>query len=260
MLSKCYGQSKIKSFLVFFNAAVERGLLLFTSTLFAILIANSKFSNLYYSFIEKHFQLAFKDNYFSLTTHEWINQFLMSIFFLVVGMEIKRETINGHLKDKSQRILPIVAACFGVLLPVAIYTAFNYEDKVSMRTWAAPAATDIAFALAVFSVIGKRLPPTLKTFLTALAVIDDLIAVIIIALFYSGSLKLSYFIPIIICCIVLYLLNKLRIAILQPYLVIGLIMWYLFFKSGVHPTISGVVLGIFIPLQVSNHNSPLQSI
>jgi NhaA family Na+:H+ antiporter len=224
----------------------------------AIIIANSKFASLYHHFIEQNFQISLGQNSFSLSIHSWINEFLMAIFFLIVGMEIKREMVDGHLKSKSQRILPIVAACFGVILPVLIYIAFNHQDEIAMQAWAIPAATDIAFALGVFAVFAKKLPLTLRVFLTALAIIDDLIAVIVIALFYSGTLYLSYFIPIILCCVLLYLLNRAKISALVPYLIVGIFMWYFFLKSGIHSTIAGVILGIFIPLKISDNTSPLK--
>ena len=249
---------RLVNFALLFHQAVHKGLLLFSSTVLAIVIANSQFCNLYYYFIEQNFQISLGSNTFSLSVHTWVNKFLMAIFFLVVGMEIKREMIDGHLKSKSQRILPIAAACFGVVFPVLIYISFNYKDDIAMQAWAISAATDIAFALGVFAVFGRRLPLTLRVFLTALAIIDDLIAVIIIALFYSGTLYLNYFLPIGFCFLLLYLLNRSKISALEPYLIIGLFMWYFFLKSGIHSTISGVILGMFIPLKISNNNFPLK--
>lgn len=249
---------RLVNFALLFHQAVNKGLLLFSCTVLAIIIANTKFASLYHRFIEQNFQISLGPNSFSLSIHAWINEFLMALFFLVVGMEIKREMIDGHLKSKSQRILPIVAACFGVIFPVLIYIAFNHHDEIAMQAWAITAATDIAFALGVFAVFGRKLPLTLRVFLTALAIIDDLIAVIIIALFYSGDLYLGYFILITLCCLLLYLLNRAKFSALGPYLIIGIFMWYFFFKSGIHSTISGVILGMFIPLKVSNNDFPLK--
>lgn len=250
--------SRLFNFTLLFNQAVNKGFLLLTSTVLAILIANSKFASLYHHFIEQNFQISLGSNSFSLSIHSWINEFLMSIFFLVVGMEIKREIINGHLKTKSQRILPIVAACFGVIFPVLIYIAFNHQDQIAMQAWAIPAATDIAFVLGVFAVFAKKLPLSLRFFLTALAIIDDLIAIIVIALFYSTTLSLGYFIPVALCCVLLYLLSRAKVFALQYYLIVGMFMWYLCFKSGIHSTIAGVILGMFIPLKGSNNNFPLK--
>lgn len=249
---------RLVNFALLFHQAVNKGLLLFSSTVLAIVIANSKFAPLYHHFIEQNFQISLGPNSFSLSIHSWINEFLMAIFFLIVGMEIKREMIDGHLKSKSQRVLPIIAACFGVIFPVLIYIAFNHQDEIAMQAWAIPAATDIAFALGVFAVFAKKLPLALRVFLTALAIIDDLIAVIVIALFYSGTLYLGYFIPITICCVLLYLLNRAKVSALEPYLIVGIFMWYFFFKSGIHSTIAGVILGIFIPLKISSNNFPLK--
>ena len=249
---------RLVNFALLFHQAVNKGILLFCCTILAIIVANSKFACLYHHFIEQNFQISLGSNSFSLSIHAWVNEFLMAIFFLVVGMEIKREMIDGHLRTKSQRILPIVAACFGVIFPVLIYISFNHRDEIAMQAWAIPAATDIAFALGVFAIFAKKLPVALRVFLTALAIIDDLIAVIIIALFYSGTLYLGYFIPITLCCVFLYLLNRAKISALKPYLIVGIFLWYFFFKSGIHSTISGVILGIFIPLKTSNNNFPLR--
>jgi NhaA family Na+:H+ antiporter len=251
-------RGRLINFALFFHQAVNKGLLLFSAALFAILVANSDLAHIYHTFIEQYFSLSFGDKTFSLSVHSWVNEFLMAGFFLVVGMEIKREVIDGHLNTKAARLLPLVSACFGVVVPVLIYVAFNFKDRIAMLGWATPAATDIAFALGIFAVFGKNLPASLRVFLTALAIIDDLIAVIIITLFYSDPLQEVYFIPIIICCLFLYLLNKSNIRYLTPYLLIGVCMWYFFLKSGVHSTIAGVLLGMFIPLKVSDNRYPLK--
>ena len=249
---------KLINFALLFHEAVNKGLLLIGGTIFAIILANSQFSHKYNDFIQQNLQISLGTKFFSLSVHEWVNDFLMSIFFLAVGMEIKREMIDGHLKTKEQRILPIVAACFGVIFPVLIYIAFNFRDDIAMKAWATPAATDIAFALGVFAIFGRRLPIALRVFLTALAIIDDLIAVIIIALFYSGPLQFQYFLPIALCCLLLYLFNRSKLVSLAPYLFVGIFMWYFFLKSGIHSTISGIVLGTFIPLKISDDNYPLK--
>lgn len=251
---------KLIDFALLFHQAVNKGLLLFSSTIFALIIANSQFSDIYHHIIETKFSLSFGDESFSLSIHHWVNEFLMSLFFLVVGMEIKREMIEGHLMTREQRIMPVIAACFGVICPVLIYIAFNYKDNIAMKSWAIPAATDIAFALGVFAIFGKNLPIVLRVFLAALAIIDDLIAVIIIALFYSGNLELGYFIPIIMCCLLLYLLNKSNISSLVPYIIIGLFLWYFFFQSGIHSTISGVLLGMFVPLKIKGNSCLLKKL
>jgi NhaA family Na+:H+ antiporter len=254
------GIRKLVDFALLFHKAVDKGFLLFGSAILGLIIANSHFSHLYHHFLEQTLSIPFGPNGFSLSIHHWINDLLMSIFFLIVGMEIKREMSDGHLVTKEQRILPIVAASFGVAFPVLIYIAFNFQDDIAMKAWAAPATTDIAFALGVFAIFGRKLPATLRVFLTALAIIDDLIAVIIIALFYSGPLQLFYFLPIALCYMLLYLLAKYKVASLISYLLIGIFMWYFFFQSGIHPTISGVLLGMFIPMKDSSNKSPLKNL
>ena len=249
---------RLINFALLFHEAVNKGLLLIGSTLLAIILANSQFSHLYNNFVEQDLAISLGKASFSLSIHGWVNDFLMAIFFLAVGMEIKREMMDGHLTTKEQRILPVVSACFGVIFPVLIYIAFNFNDNVAMQAWATPAATDIAFALGVFAILGRRLPVALRVFLTALAIIDDLIAVIIIALFYAGPLQLEYFPPIMLCCLLLYLFNRSRLISLAPYLLVGMFMWYFFFKSGIHSTISGVLLGAFIPLKISKDSYPLK--
>ncbi len=249
---------RLINFALLFHKAVGKGLLLFSGAILAMVMANTRFSHLYNHFIEQNLQISLSNKHFSLSIHGWISDFLMSIFFLAVGMEIKREMIDGRLATKEQKILPVVSACFGVVFPVLIYIAFNFKDDIAIQAWAIPAATDIAFALGVFAMLSKRLPVTLRVFLTALAIIDDLIAVIIIALFYSAPLQLAYFLPITFCCLLLYLFNRAKFFYLAPYLLVGIFMWYFFFKSGIHSTISGVVLGMFIPLKVSDDNYPLK--
>jgi NhaA family Na+:H+ antiporter len=251
---------KLIDFALLFHKAVSKGLLLFGGAIFALIIANSEFLDLYHNILAQDFAISLGGYRFSLSIHHWINDFLMSIFFLVVGMEIKREMLIGHLTTKEQRILPVVSAFFGVAFPVLIYIAFNFKDDIAMKAWATPAATDIAFALGVFAIFGKGLPVALRVFLTALAIIDDLIAVIIIALFYSGPLQLWYFAPIMLCCVCLYFFAKYKVASLIPYLLMGLLMWYFFFKSGIHSTIAGVLLGAFIPICASGNRYPLKTL
>ncbi|WPX97363.1 Na+/H+ antiporter NhaA [Candidatus Bandiella euplotis] len=246
---------RLLDFALLIHRATDKGLLLFGSAVLALIIANSKLSGIYNDLLGYSLKIPFIPQ---LSIHDWINDFLMAIFFLAVGLEIKREMLGGHLMAKEQRILPAVSACFGVIFPVLIYMAFNFNDKIAMKGWAIPAATDIAFALGIFAVFGKGLPVALRVFLAALAIIDDLIAVIIIALFYSGTLYWGYLIPIMLCCFLLYLLGRYKITYLTPYMAVGVFMWYCFLKSGIHSTIAGIVLGAFIPLKLSNNKQPLQ--
>ena len=247
-------QKSIKLILLV-HEAIDKGLLLFISTIIAILMANSKFVDLYYGFIEQSFEISLGKRSFILSVHEWINEFFMSIFFLLVSIDIKCEVIDGNLKNRSQRILPIISAFFGVIFPVLIYILFNYKDEFAMRAWAVPATTDIAFSLGAFMIFCKGLPSDLKTFLIALAIVDDLIAITIVALFYKSTLQLKYLFYIIICCVVLYIFNRKKVSSLQAYMITGTFLWYFFFKSGVHSTISGVILGFFVPLKTVDNLS-----
>ncbi len=253
-------KSGFSKFALLVQGAAEKGILLLLATILAMIIANSNYVESYHHILNREFALSFGDNIFKLSLHQWINDFLMAIFFFLVGMEIKREMIEGNLASREQKILPFVCAIFGVLLPVLIYLGFNYNDPVRVKGWAIPSATDIAFALGMLSLFGKNIPISLKVFLTALAIIDDLIAVIIIAFFYSGNLDLFFLLYIVfICCLILFL-NKIDIISIPLYIILGLIMWYCCLKSGIHATISGVVLGFLIPLYRRNKReiSPLR--
>ena len=250
--------SRVRNFALLFNQAVQKGCLLIFSAIFAIIIANTSFADRYFDFMHQKIILSFGSSIFQMPFHHWVNDFLMAIFFLAVGMEIKREMFEGHLASKDQRLLPLIAAFGGVIFPILIYLMFNYDSPTKLRGWAIPAATDIAFALGVFALFAKNLPIALRVFLAALAIIDDLIAVLIIALFYTEDLDIRYLFSIFVCMLFLYLLNKSRVSKLSPYFLVSLFMWYYFYKSGIHATICGVILGFFIPLRVEGKkDSPL---
>ena len=247
--------------LIVHNAA-EKGILLLLAALIAVLMANSELSGAYHHFLHENLSISLGQSTLSLTVHHWINDLLMAIFFLVVGSEIKREMVIGHLSTKSQRVLPLAAAAAGVIVPLIIYVACNYNsvDANSMRGWAIPTATDIAFALGMLALFGKGLPASLRIFLTALAIIDDLIAIVIIAIFYTDTIHLSNFIYILGCIIFLNTLRKAKYDSLSLYFLVGAVMWYLFLDSGVHASISGVVLGFCIPLEGKNKTRPLKNL
>ena len=171
----------------------------------------------------------------------------MAIFFFLVSLEIKREFIQGELSNPKQALLPIIGAVGGMLVPALIYIAINYKDPVTLNGWAIPSATDIAFSLGVLSLLGKRVPISLKVFLTALAIIDDLGAIIIIAFFYSGQVQFIYLLLMLACIILLLLFNKFNIRNFIPYLIVGLFLWEFTHQSGIHATISGVLLALTIP-------------
>jgi NhaA family Na+:H+ antiporter len=181
----------------------------------------------------------------------WINDGLMAIFFLLVGLELKREVVEGELSHRSQIVLPAAAAIGGMIAPAGFYVAVNFADASALRGWAIPAATDIAFALGVLAALGSRVPLGLKLFLTTLAVVDDLAAIIIIAVFYSGDLSITSLALGTLCVLALLALNRTGVRHLAPYLLIGVLLWVCVLKSGVHATLAGVVVGFFIPLSGS---------
>jgi NhaA family Na+:H+ antiporter len=225
------------------------GLVLMAVAALAIVVANSPLAGAYFFGLRSYLG--------PLSVEHWVNDGLMVVFFLFVGLEIKREMLEGQLSSWSRRILPGVAAAGGMVVPALIYLAFNRNDPEALRGWAIPSATDIAFALGVLSLLGPRVPASLKVFLAALAIIDDLGAVVIIALFYSGALSLAYLAGAAAIVVVLVLLNRRGVAALWPYLLPGVVLWVLVLQSGVHATIAGVVLALTIPLRTGTA-SPLR--
>ena len=235
----------------FFAAESAGGLILMASALAALLLANSPWSAAYFSTLQVKFA--------GLSIEHWINDGLMAIFFLLVGLEIKREMLAGQLSSWSQRALPGFAALGGMLLPALIYIAVNWGNSQTIGGWAIPAATDIAFALGVLSLLGKRVPVSLKIFLAALAILDDLGAVLIIALFYTSGLSISMLLASVAVVAVLVVLNRCGVRRLAPYLIAGALLWFFMLQSGIHATLAGVILALCIPLGNTEHKhqSPL---
>lgn len=190
----------------------------------------------------------------------WINDLWMAVFFLLVGLEIKREFVEGELGDRRQAMLPAVAALGGMAMPALIYSLCNLGDAVALRGWAIPAATDIAFAIGIVMLLGPRVPASLKIFLTAVAIIDDLGAIVVIALFYTDHLSLPMLMAAGMGVLVLVLLNRARVMRVDVYLVVGLAMWLCVLKSGVHPTLAGVVTALAIPMRAPDGRSPAQDL
>ena len=236
-----------KPFKYFFKLEAASGLVLLFAAILALIISNGSFSEFYFSTLEKYITLGTKEFGLKLSILHWINDVLMAIFFFFVSLEIKREFVQGELSNPKQAMLPIIGAVGGMAIPALFYIIVNYSDSTTLNGWAIPSATDIAFSLGVLSLLGKRVPISLKVFLTALAIIDDLGAIVIIALFYSGDLSIKYLTLMLLAFIVLLLINKFNIKKFLPYLVVGLFLWDFTHNSGIHATIAGVLLAMTIP-------------
>ena len=236
-----------KPFRWFFKLEAASGLVLLFAAIIALFISNSSLADLYFSTLNKYLFIGINNFGLKLSVLHWINDALMAIFFFFVTLEIKREFLQGELSNIKQALLPIIAAVGGMLVPALFYVFINLGDTETLNGWAIPSATDIAFSLGVLSLLGKRVPLSLKVFLTALAIIDDLGAIVIIALFYSGDLSIKYLTLMLLAFIVLLLINKFNIKKFLPYLVVGLFLWDFTHNSGIHATIAGVLLAMTIP-------------
>ena len=233
-------QSTLRQFL---NNEASGGLVLMAVAVSAILVANSPLAEAYFHGL--HVYLG------PLSIQHWINDALMAVFFLLVGLEIKREMLDGQLSSWSRRILPGAAAAGGMLFPALFYVALNWSNPAALRGWAIPTATDIAFALGVISLFGSRVPSSLKIFLAALAIIDDLGAVIVIALFYTSDINMLALGGTAVVVALLYGMNRAKVVAIWPYLALGAVLWVLVFISGVHATLAGVMLALMIPLKAT---------
>ena len=237
---------KLQHFLKLESAS---GILLVIAALMAMITVNSPAQFLYDALLNTPVEIRIGALNIAKPLLLWVNDGLMALFFLLVGLEIKREIVQGELADPAKAILPVMAAIGGMVMPALIYTAFNQGDDLAMRGWAIPTATDIAFALGVLSLLGKRVPPALKLFLLTLAIVDDLGAIVIIALFYTAELSTTSLLVALSALAVLYAFNRRGVLSLSPYLLVGLVMWVAVLKSGVHATLAGVLLAFFIPLR-----------
>ena len=241
-----------KPFKWFFKLEAASGLVLLFAAIAALVVSNTDLNQYYSGILETYFRIGVGAFGIKLTVLHWINDVLMAIFFFLVSLEIKREFIQGELSNRKQAILPIIGAVGGMLVPALIYVVINFDNSETLRGWAIPSATDIAFSLGVLSLLGKRVPISLKVFLTALAIIDDLGAIVIIAFFYSGNVESYYLILILVCMIVLIILNRANVRNFIPYLLVGVLLWEFTHQSGIHATISGVLLALTIPHKDSN--------
>lgn len=251
----------LNAFRDFLRLESASGILLVAAAVVAMLIANSPLDGIYGSLIE--LPVAIRVGTFEIAKPLllWINDGLMALFFLMVGLELKREIVEGQLSDLNQASLPAFGAIGGMLVPALIYAWFNRGDVTALQGWAIPTATDIAFALAILGLLGDRVPLTLRLFLVSIAIFDDIGAIVIIALFYTTELSISALVVASLCILVLYVLNRRGIMEKVPYLLVGAVMWAAVLKSGVHATLAGVILAFFIPIKDSeNEASPLHEL
>mgnify|MGYP005991602203 CR=1 FL=1 len=249
----------------FLHKESTSGLILMFVTLLALFFSNTFLSEFYNTFL--HTKIEFRiGTYLEISKPFilWVNDGLMAIFFLLIGLEIKRELLLGHLSSFSNVALPAIAAVGGMIVPALIFISFNYNDDFALRGWAIPTATDIAFALGILSLLGKRVPISLKIFLMALAIFDDLGAILIIAFFYTSDLSLLSIFLGTICVLILYIMNRLKVVFLGAYIIIGIILWVCVLKSGVHATLAGIILAFTIPIAAINekrkHISPIRTL
>ncbi len=246
----------------FFAHESAGGVLLFVSALLALVFANTGLSHYYDLLIDTPVSVQVGALVIAKPLLLWVNDGLMAFFFLLVGLELKREFMEGELSDKRNIVLPGLGALGGMAAPAAVYTAFNFNDPTAMQGWAIPAATDIAFALGVLVLLGSRVPTSIKVFLTSLAIFDDVGAIIIIAIFYTSKISAAALIVASVCICCLFIMHRLGLREKGPYLFVGLIMWVALLKSGVHATLTGVILAMFIPIRDEKNPgvSPLKSL
>lgn len=248
----------------FIEKESSSGILLIFATILALILSNSLLSDWYQLFLHIPVEIRIGALHLDKSLYHWVNDGLMVIFFLLIGLEVKREILEGHLSSIGQAALPGIAAVGGMAVPAVIYLIFNQGDAIAMNGWAIPTATDIAFALGILSLLGKRVPISLKIFLMALAIIDDLGAIVIIALFYTAKLSVVSVIIASISLAVLIALNRFGVSKKAAYFFVGVILWVSVLKSGVHATLAGVALAFTIPLNAKDENnqpfSPLKEI
>jgi NhaA family Na+:H+ antiporter len=253
-------RERFKGALGFFHHEAAGGLVLVTAALLALLASNSPLERLYDGFLDTPVGVRIGPLGIDKPLLLWINDGLMAIFFFLVGLEIKRELLRGELSTFSQAVLPIVAAIGGMAVPAIIYVAVNAEDPAALRGWAIPAATDIAFAVGVLALLGDRVPSTLKIFLLAIAIIDDLGSIVIIALFYTEHLSLASLVLAAVGVAILAALNRRGVTRLAPYVLTGVFIWACVLKSGVHATLAGVMVALAIPLGKEGEPSLLEQL
>lgn len=235
------------------------GVLLALAALAALVLSNSPLQTYYDAFLHARSELRIGGDWLVLSkpTLVWINDLWMAVFFFLVGLEIKRELLVGELASRAQALLPAAAALGGMLVPALIYAAINHSDAVTLRGWGIPMATDIAFALGILVLLGNRVPASLKIFLTAVAIIDDLGAILVIAIFYTDDLSLNMLLAASVGALVLLALNRSRVTAIGPYVIVGLVVWVCVLKSGIHATLAGVITALAVPISDGKGGSPL---
>jgi NhaA family Na+:H+ antiporter len=251
-------QSRFKEF---FRMEAAGGILLIIAAMLAMILKNSSFGGVYEAFLDTPGEIRIGELYIAKPLFLWVNDGLMAIFFFMIGMEVKREIMVGALSELHQIVLPAIAGIGGIIIPAGLYYLITMDDPLAVQGWAIPTATDIAFALGILALIGPRVPTALKLFLMTLAIIDDLGAIIIIALFYTSELSTVSLSVAASAIAGLFLLKFRKVTTIAPYLLVGIILWVAVLKSGVHATLAGVILGFFIPLKAvdenGNEDSPL---
>lgn len=255
-------QNQKHSFITaFFRLESAGGIFLMLSALLAIVFANTNLEPYYRMFLSTPVEIRIGELEIAKPLLLWINDGLMAVFFFMIGLELKRELLEGELSDIKNIILPGIGAIGGMLMPALIYLYLNSDDSIATKGWAIPAATDIAFALGVLALLGSRVPASIKIFLTSLAIFDDLGAILIIALFYTSKISITSLAVAALCIPVLYVFNRCNITSKSPYILVGVIMWVAMLKSGIHATLSGIILAMFIPLysKLEPTTSPLKS-
>ena len=248
---------KLRGIRKFLQHQASAGIILMIATIFALICQNTFLSHFYNEFLRTPFSVSFGEYGLNKPLILWVNDGLMAIFFFLIGLELKREVLEGELRNPSQIGLPIIGAVGGVIVPAVIFYLFTKHDSFALSGWAIPTATDIAFALGILSLLGSRVPTSLKIFLMTLAIIDDLCAIVIIALFYTSKLSLASLLVSGSCLIVLFILNRMGVKSKIAFLTVGLILWVSVLKSGVHATIAGVVAAFFIPLSYKDSNESM---
>ena len=246
----------VKMLREFFLLESAGGILLVIAAIIAILISNSALENYYHDILHAPVLIQLGNFSIDKNFHHWINDGLMAIFFLLVSLEIKREILDGQLSSRSQISLPAIAALGGLIVPSLIYISLNWGQSTAIQGWAIPAATDIAFALGVLTLLGSRVPESLKLTLVSIAIIDDLAAILKIAVFYTENLSLLPLGGAFICILILLALNRRKVSELSPYMVMGTLLWVCVLKSGLHATLAGVVVAMLTPHKSNNELEP----